>query len=59
MNLKISCAVATVLAGTSHGAFAAVPATGTEAETEGLAEITVTAQRRTENIQDVPIKMQA
>jgi iron complex outermembrane recepter protein len=59
MNPKISCAVATVLAGTSHGAFAAVPATGTEAETEGLAEIIVTAQRRTENIQDVPISMQA
>jgi iron complex outermembrane recepter protein len=30
-----------------------------EAESEGLSEVTVTAQRRTENIQDVPITIQA
>ena len=60
MNSKISYAVAAILGGTSFGAAAAEPATGAgETATEGLTEITVTAQRRTENIQDVPISMQA
>ncbi len=60
MNSKISYAVAAILAGTSFGAAAAEPATGAgETATEGLTEITVTAQRRTENIQDVPISIQA
>ena len=60
MNSKISYAVAAILAGTSLGAAAAEPATGAgETATEGLTEITVTAQRRSENIQDVPISIQA
>src|SRR5438552_3201517 len=60
MNSKISYAVAAILGGASFGASAAEPATGsTEASTDALAEITVTAQRRTQNIQDVPISMQA
>src|SRR5438132_7811960 len=60
MNSKISYAVAAILGGASFGASAAEPATGsTEAAPDALAEITVTAQRRTQNIQDVPISMQA
>jgi len=60
MNSKISYAVAAILGGASFGASAAEPATGSaEAGTDMLAEITVTAQRRTQNIQDVPISMQA
>src|ERR1700681_2742341 len=60
MNSKISYAVAAILGGASFGASPAEPATGSaEAGTDMLAEITVTAQRRTQNIQDVPISMQA
>src|ERR1700693_1284813 len=60
MNSKISYAVAAILGGGSFGASAAEPPTeSTESGTDTLAEITVTAQRRTQNIQDVPISMQA
>jgi outer membrane receptor protein involved in Fe transport len=61
MNSKISYAVAAILGGASFAATAADTATTdtTEAGTETLAEITVTAQRRTQNMQDVPISMQA
>src|SRR3984885_163225 len=60
MNSKISYAVAAILAGASCAAGAADQASGTsESASDSLAEVTVTAQRRTENIQDVPISMQA
>jgi iron complex outermembrane receptor protein len=61
MNSKISIAIAAILGGTSYVASAAetAPPDTTEAGTDTLAEITVTAQRRTQNMQDVPISMQA
>jgi outer membrane receptor protein involved in Fe transport len=64
MNSKIRYAVAAILGSTSFGASAAAPATdstdaSTNAATDSIAEITVTAQRRTENMQNVPISMQA
>src|SRR5580692_9429229 len=64
MNSKISYAVAVILSGASLGATVSVAADEPTADTSAagsdmLAEITVTAQRRTQNMQDVPISMQA
>jgi iron complex outermembrane recepter protein len=64
MKSKISYAVAAILSGTSIGAFADAPAADTSAPAEAtgpemLQEVIVTAQRRSENMQDVPIAMQA
>src|SRR5471032_2857411 len=60
MNSKVSIAIAAILGSASFGAAAAEPATDSaEAGTDMLAEITVTAQRRSQNMQDVPISMQA
>ena len=70
MKSSVPYAVAAILAATTLRAFAATPATdppppdGTNAaaapgDANALATIIVTAQRRTENIQDVPISMQA
>jgi len=60
MNSKISYAVAAILGGGSLAATAADPAADSSSSaTDTIAEITVTAQRRTENMQDVPISMQA
>src|ERR1700716_2448000 len=60
MNSKVSYAVAAILGGASCGAFAAAPANeNAEAGPPMLEEITVTAQRRSESMQNVPISMQA
>lgn len=64
MNSKISYAIAAILSGVSYGAGAAAPAAeGAEASAASspdvLIEVTVTAQRRNESMQDVPIAMQA
>jgi len=60
MNSKISYAVTAVLAGASFGTHAAEPSTSSaSASADTLEEVVVTAQRRTENMQDVPISMQA
>jgi len=58
---KISYAVAAILGGASLRAAAADqgPAATETTNTEALVEVTVTAERRTENMQDVPIAMQA
>jgi outer membrane receptor protein involved in Fe transport len=62
MNSKISYAIAAILGGASGGA-AAAPAetadTSASGNSEVLIEVTVTAQRRNESMQDVPIAMQA
>jgi iron complex outermembrane recepter protein len=59
-SAKLSCAIATILAGAAADrANAAVAADADTAESGGLQEITVTAQRRVENMQDVPITIQA
>ncbi|MBV8144983.1 MAG: Plug domain-containing protein, partial [Gammaproteobacteria bacterium] len=60
-NHKIQCAVAAILAASATAAVrAAEPGTGeTATETTGISEVIVTAQRRTENAQDVPITIQA
>jgi iron complex outermembrane receptor protein len=64
MNSKVSYAVAAILGGVSFGTSAlaqvAAPATTTDTGSDlGVAEITVTAQRRNESMQNVPISMQA
>src|SRR5580693_6540668 len=62
---QISYAVAAILGSTSLAATAqtapasATGAAASEPSSEGIQQITVTAQRRTENIQDVPIAIQA
>ncbi len=57
-NPKLSYAIAAILSGGAAGLVHAASATDTEA-TEGIQEITVTAQRRTENMQNVPITITA
>src|SRR6202161_2470846 len=57
-NQKLSYAIAAILSGSATGFAHAAAATDTEAS-DSIQEITVTAQRRTENIQNVPITIQA
>src|SRR5580704_7256708 len=60
MNTKLSFAIAANLGGASFGASEADQALSTsDASSEGLQEITVTATRRSQSMQDVPISMQA
>ncbi|HEY4749645.1 MAG TPA: TonB-dependent receptor [Steroidobacteraceae bacterium] len=59
-NYKIHCAVAAILA--AHGSAARAASDSAQeatADTGGIAEVIVTAQRRAENAQDVPITIQA
>ena len=57
-NPRLSYAIAAILSGSSIGPSYGATATDTS-ESESIQEITVTAQRRTENAQDVPISVQA
>ena len=54
---KLSCAICSILG--VHGASTAGAAEPTGESSEALSEIVVTAQRREENIQNVPITIQA
>jgi iron complex outermembrane recepter protein len=56
-NHKLSYAICSILG--VHGASAALAAATSAENSDAIAEITVTAQRRVENIQDVPITIQA
>ena len=58
-NAKLSYAIAAILSGSSAGMVQAAPASDTDTSTDTIQEITVTAQRRVENMQDVPIQIQA
>src|SRR6202453_2733276 len=61
-NSKLSYAIAAILSGTGGGFAHAATGTdtaSTDNASDAIQEITVTAQRRTENAQDVPISIQA
>jgi iron complex outermembrane recepter protein len=61
-NRRVYCAVAAILGAHAAAANAAAPAEATPAEPESglaLSEVVVTAQRREQSAQDVPIQMQA
>ena len=61
-NSKLACAIAAILGGTAAGFAHAAPAndnSAANASSDQLQTITVTAQRRVENVQDVPITIQA
>jgi iron complex outermembrane recepter protein len=57
-NPKLSYAIAAILSGSSIGFSYAAPATDTS-DSDAIQEITVTAQRRAQSIEDVPITIQA
>jgi iron complex outermembrane receptor protein len=57
-NPKLSYAIAAILSGTSVGISHAATATDAS-DSDSIQEITVTAQRRSQSIQDVPITIQA
>jgi iron complex outermembrane recepter protein len=57
-NPKLSYAIAAILSGAPAGLTYAATAADAN-DSEGIQEITVTAQRRTESIQNVPITIQA
>src|SRR5580658_744146 len=58
-NSPLSYAIAAILGGASSDLASAAAAADTNADSEGIPEIVVTAQRRSENMQEVPITIQA
>jgi iron complex outermembrane receptor protein len=58
-HAKLSYAIAAILGGGAFGPAVAANSADTGSTGEQIQEITVTAQRRTENIQNVPIAIQA
>jgi len=59
MNSKLSCVIAAILGGVAAGMSPVVMGDPAEAADNSLGEIIVTAQRRSESMQNVPIAMQA
>ncbi len=59
MNSKLSYAIAVILGGSSAATAWAAGAADADTGSDAIQEITVTAQRRSESMQDVPISMQA
>src|SRR5580704_7133541 len=58
-NSKLSYAIAAILGSSAVGVGHAATASDADSNADMITEITVTAQRRTENIQDVPISIRA
>src|SRR5271170_7072200 len=58
-NPKLTYAIAAILSGSSAGVAQAATTSDADTSSDTIQEITVTAQRRTENMQDVPITIQA
>jgi iron complex outermembrane recepter protein len=58
-NPKLAYAIAAILSGTGAGARFSDAAAAADTDADSIQEITVTAQRRSENIQNVPITIQA
>jgi iron complex outermembrane recepter protein len=58
-NSKLSYAIAAILGSSAGSLVYAAPASDADSSVDSIQEITVTAQRRTENMQDVPIQIQA
>jgi iron complex outermembrane receptor protein len=58
-NSPLSYAIAALVGGSSSNLASAAAAADPNADSEGIQEIVVTAQRRTENMQEVPITIQA
>jgi outer membrane receptor protein involved in Fe transport len=58
-NPKLSLAIAAILSGSGAGLGIVHAAEPADADSEAIPEIEVTAQRRSESIQDVPITIQA
>jgi iron complex outermembrane receptor protein len=56
---KVSCAIAAILGGGATGQAIAAEAAASDSSADQIQEVTVTAQRRTENVQNVPIAIQA
>ncbi len=58
-NQKLAYAIAAVLSASAGASRAATDTATSESESAGIQEIVVTAQRRLESVQDVPITIQA
>ncbi|HTV95177.1 MAG TPA: TonB-dependent receptor plug domain-containing protein [Steroidobacteraceae bacterium] len=59
LNSKLTCAIAAILGGGACTSAIAADASDTNSAGDQIEEIIVTAQRRSENIQNVPIAIQA